>query len=76
MIRLKGIKFDKVVKRYPRLGESQFFFGEDSHIALEALVRIQSAKDAGERANDISIWGSLGCWICTIHNLDPYRLNL
>ena len=28
MIRLAGLKFDKVVKRSPRLGASQYFFGE------------------------------------------------
>ena len=31
MIRLSGLKFEKVVKRSPRLGDSQYFLGEDSH---------------------------------------------
>ena len=46
MIRLKGIKFTKVVKRSPRLGDSEFFFDEDSHNLLEGLVRDQQAERA------------------------------
>ena len=52
LIRLKGIKFDKVVKRSPRLGDSQYFFGEDSHNSLDALVRLQEEEKA--RVQDIS----------------------
>ena len=46
MIRLKGIKFTKVVKRSPRLGDSEFFFDVDSHILLEGFVRDQQAESA------------------------------
>ena len=42
MIRLAGLKFDKVVKRSPRLGASQFFLGEDTHNLIESCVRDQS----------------------------------
>ena len=39
MIRLPGISFEKVVKRFPRLCDSQFFFSEDSHNLLDGLAR-------------------------------------
>ena len=42
-IRLAGIRFDKVVKRSPRLGFSQFYLGEDTHNRLENCVRVQVA---------------------------------
>ena len=42
IIRLNGIKFDKVVKRSPRLGDSQYFLGEDTNNLIEACVRDQS----------------------------------
>ena len=41
MIRLSSIKFDKVVKKSPRLGDSQYFLGEDSHNMIEGCVRDQ-----------------------------------
>ena len=41
MIRLSGIKFEKVVKRSPRLGDSQYFLSEDTHNMIEACVRDQ-----------------------------------
>ena len=41
MIRLPGLKFDKVIKKSPRLGESMFYFSEDSHNMLEGCVRDQ-----------------------------------
>ena len=43
MIRLSGIRFDKVVKRSPRLGFSEFYLGEDTHNRLENCVREQVA---------------------------------
>ena len=45
MIRLGGIKFDKIVKHSARLGggSSLFYLGEDSHNCFEALVRDQNA---------------------------------
>jgi hypothetical protein len=58
MIRLAGIKFDKVVKHSKRLGggaaegESMYHFGEDSHNCLEALVRDQ--KDESARVRNIA----------------------
>ena len=45
MIRLAGLKFDKVVKRSPRLGASEHFLGEDTHNRLEGCVRDQAAAD-------------------------------
>ena len=41
MIRLSTIRFDKVVKRSPRLGDSQFFLSEDTHNMIESCVRDQ-----------------------------------
>ena len=40
MIRLAGLKFVKVVKRSPRLGDSQYFLNEDTHNTLESCVRV------------------------------------
>jgi hypothetical protein len=54
MIRLAGIKFEKVVKRSPRLGDSQHFFSEDSHNCLETAVRAQKAEDENADVCDIS----------------------
>eukprot|EP00966_Prymnesium_polylepis_P212157 4914289-Prymnesium_polylepis.1 len=59
MIRLAGIKFDKVVKHSSRLGSGRdltgredstleadvHYFGEDSHNCLEALVRDQKEEN-------------------------------
>ena len=42
MIRLSNVKFDKVVKRSPRLGDSQYFLSEDTHNMLESCVRDQN----------------------------------
>ena len=42
MIRLSGLKFEKVVKRSPRLGDSQYFLSEDTHNMIEACVRDQA----------------------------------
>ena len=42
MIRLQGVKFDKVLKRSPRLGETMYFLGEDAHNLLEGCVRDQT----------------------------------
>ena len=44
MIRLPNIKFDKVVKRSPRLGDSQFFLSEDTHNVIESCVRVMHAQ--------------------------------
>ena len=52
MIRLSGIKFVQIVKRSPRLGDSQYFFSEDSHNLLDGLAREQRDEEA--RARDIS----------------------
>ena len=41
MIRLSSLKFDKVVKRSPRLGDTQFFLSEDTHNMIESCVRLQ-----------------------------------
>ena len=46
MIRLSSIKFDKVVKKPPRLGDSLYLLGpkllgEDSHNMTEGCVRDQ-----------------------------------
>eukprot|EP00966_Prymnesium_polylepis_P233607 5403353-Prymnesium_polylepis.1 len=54
MIRLAGIKFEKVVKRSPRLGDSQHSFSEDSHNCLESAVRYQKAEAENEDVRDIS----------------------
>merc|ERR1712194_119233 len=40
-IRLRNIKFDKVVKKSPRLGATQYYLGEDLHNMLEGCVRDQ-----------------------------------
>ena len=59
MIRLPGLKFDKVVKHSKRLGGgaaagfSLHYFDEDSHNRLEALVREQKAAE-NETVCDIS----------------------
>ena len=52
MIRLASIKFDKMVKRSPRLGDSQYFLGEDTHNMIESSVRIvaQQKAEAGVAA--------------------------
>ena len=42
MIRLSNVKFDKVVKRSPRLGDSQYFLSEDTHNMIESCVRAQN----------------------------------
>ena len=54
MIRLAGIKFEKVVKRSPRLGDSQHFLSEDSHNALKGAVRDQKAEAENAAVRDIS----------------------
>lgn len=41
MIRLSSIKFDKVVKKSPRLGDSLYLLGEDSHNMIEGCLRDQ-----------------------------------
>ena len=41
MIRLSSIKFDKVVKKSPRLGASLYLLGEDSHNMIEGCLRDQ-----------------------------------
>jgi hypothetical protein len=41
MIRLSSLKFGKVVKRSPRLGDSQYFLDEDTHNMIESCVRDQ-----------------------------------
>jgi hypothetical protein len=46
MIRLPGIKFEKVVKRSPRLGDSQYFQSEDSHNMIESCVRVLREQNA------------------------------
>ena len=45
MIRLNGIKFEKVVKRSPRLADSEFFLGEDVHNLIEGCVRDQKEQE-------------------------------
>lgn len=52
MIRLSGIEFVQTVKRSPRLGDSQYFFSEESHNLLDGLAREQ--RDEQVRARDIS----------------------
>jgi hypothetical protein len=42
MIRLSSLKFVKVVKRSPRLGDSQYFLDEDTHNMIESCVRDQA----------------------------------
>ena len=39
-IRLPGIKFDQVVKRSPRLGDSQHYLSEDTHNMIDSCVRV------------------------------------
>ena len=56
MIRLSGIKFVQIVKRSPRLGDSQYFFSEDSHNLLDGLAREQRNEEV--RARDISAAGA------------------
>ena len=41
MIRLSGLKFEKVLKKSPRLGESMFTLSEDWHNLIEGCVRDQ-----------------------------------
>ena len=43
MIRLSTIKWDKVDKRSPRLGQTLYYLGEDTHNMIEACVRDQVA---------------------------------
>eukprot|EP00966_Prymnesium_polylepis_P057151 1323730-Prymnesium_polylepis.1 len=52
MTRLSGIKFVQIVKRSPRLGDSQYFLSEESHNMLDGLAREQ--RDDEARARDIS----------------------
>ena len=42
-IRLANLKWDKVIKRSARFGDSQYFLGEDAHNMLESCVREQPA---------------------------------
>ena len=64
MIRLAGIKFDKVVKHSARLGggaaegSSLHYLGEDTHNCLGALVRDQKAEAENAAVVDISAQGS------------------
>ena len=44
MIRLSTIMFDKVIKRSPRLGDSQYFLSEDTHNMIESCVRDQARE--------------------------------
>ena len=46
MIRLSNIKFEKVVKRSPRLGDSQYFLSEDTHNMIESCVRVLREQNA------------------------------
>ena len=62
-----NIKFDKVVKRPPRLGDSQFFLSEDTHTMIESCVRVMHAqwqeRDRGGARGESSLapcWGYLG----------------
>jgi hypothetical protein len=41
MIRLSGLKFEKVQRASPRLGNSLYFLSEDTHNMIEACVRDQ-----------------------------------
>ena len=41
-IRLSSLKFGKVVKKSPRLGDSLYTFSEDSHNLVEGCVRDQA----------------------------------
>ena len=43
MIRLSTIRWDKVDKRSPRLGQTLYYLGEDTHNMIEACVRDQDA---------------------------------
>ena len=43
MIRLSTIRWDKVDKRSPRLGQTLYFLGEDTHNMIEGCVRDQNA---------------------------------
>ena len=45
MIRLSGIKWDKVIKRSPRLGDTQYFLSEDWHNTLTSCVRAQPEQE-------------------------------
>jgi hypothetical protein len=42
LIRLSSLQFVKVVKRSPRLGDSQYFLDEDTHNMIESCVRDQT----------------------------------
>lgn len=42
MIRLSGLKFEKVLKRSPRLGDTMYSLSEDTHNMLEGCVRDQT----------------------------------
>ena len=37
-----SLKFEKVVKRSPRLGDTQYFLSEDTHNMIESCVRYQA----------------------------------
>jgi hypothetical protein len=41
MIRLSTIVWDKIDKRSPRLGQTLYYLGEDTHNLIEAYVRDQ-----------------------------------
>jgi hypothetical protein len=41
MIRLSTIVSDKIDKRSPRLGQTLYYLGEDTHNLIEAYVRDQ-----------------------------------
>ena len=43
MIRLSTIRWDKVDKRSPRLGQTLYYLGEDTHNMIEGCVRDQNA---------------------------------
>ena len=47
---MASIKFDKMVKRSPRLGDSQYFLGEDTHNMLESSVRVMAQEKAAAEA--------------------------
>ena len=68
MIRLKGIKFTKVVKRSPRLGDSEFFFDEDSHSLLEGLVREVSKQKVRAHRTPLLDLYALSSECCLIHD--------
>ena len=44
MIRLSGLKFEKVQRASPRLGNSLFYLSEDTHNVIESCVRDQKVS--------------------------------